>query len=58
MDWQATTLYHQTKDPVYVGDFLGHKRIKNTKKYVNIERIMFADYGNDKFIAKVTSKQE
>ena len=56
--WKATTLYHRTKDPLYVRDFLGHKSIKNTEKYVNIERKMFADYGDDEFTVKVTSKQE
>jgi integrase/predicted RNA-binding Zn-ribbon protein involved in translation (DUF1610 family) len=56
--WKATTLYHRTKDPLYVRDFLGHKSMKNTEKYVNIERKMFADYGNDEWTVKVTSKQE
>jgi integrase len=56
--WKATTLYHQTKDPFYVRDFLGHKSMKNTEKYINIERKMFADYGNEEFTVKVTSKQE
>jgi integrase len=56
--WKATMLYHRTKDPFYVRDFLGHRSMKNTEKYVNIERKMFADYGNDEFTVKVTSKQE
>jgi integrase len=56
--WKATMLYHKTKDPFYVRDFLGHKSMKNTEKYVNIERQMFADYGTDEFTVKVTSKQE
>jgi integrase len=56
--WKATTLYHRTKDPLYVRDFLGHKSIKNTERYVNIERKMFADYGDDEFTVKVTAKQE
>jgi integrase len=55
--WKATMLYHKTKDPLYVRDFLGHKSIKNTEKYVNIERKMFADYGNDEYTVKVTSQQ-
>ena len=42
--WKATTLYHRTKDPLYVRDFLGHKTMKNTERYVNIERKMFANY--------------
>ena len=56
--WKATMLYHKTKDPFYVRDFLGHKSMKNTEKYVNIERKMFAEYGNEEFTVKVTSKQE
>jgi ferredoxin-thioredoxin reductase catalytic subunit len=43
---------------LYVRDFHGHRSMKNTEKYVNIERKMFADYGNDEFTAKVTSKQD
>ena len=51
-------LYHRTKDPFFVRDFLGHKSMKNTEKDVNIERKMFAEYGNDEFTVKVTSRQE
>ena len=56
--WKGTMLYHKTKDPFYVRDFLGHKSMKNTEKYVNIERKMFAEYGNDEFTVKVTDKPE
>ena len=56
--WKATMLYHRTKDALYTRDFLGHKSIKNTEIYINIERKMFADYGDDEFTVKVTSKQE
>jgi integrase len=55
--WKATTLYHKTKDPLYVRDFLGHKSMKNTEKYINIERKIFADYGNDEYTVKVTAEQ-
>ena len=56
--WKATMLYHKTQDPFYVRDFLGHKSMKNTEKYVNIERKMFAEYANDEFTVKVTDKPE
>jgi integrase len=57
--WKATILYHRTKDPLYVKDFLGHKSMKNTEKHINRERKMFADYdGNNEFTVKVTFKQE
>jgi integrase len=56
--WRATTLYHKTKDPFYVSDFLGHKTMKNTEKYVNLERRIFGEYGSDEFTVKVTDKVE
>jgi integrase len=56
--WKATTLYHRTKDPLYVRDFLGHKSMKNTERYINIERKMFANYDGDEFTVKVTAKQD
>jgi integrase len=53
--WKATMLYHKTKDPFYVRYFLGHKSMKNTERYVNIERRLFAEYGNDEFTVKTAS---
>jgi integrase len=55
--WKATTLYHRTKDPLYVRDFLGHKSMKNTEKYMNIERKLFSDGESDTYTVKVTDKQ-
>ncbi|MCL2643443.1 MAG: tyrosine-type recombinase/integrase [Candidatus Bathyarchaeota archaeon] len=54
--WKGTMLYHRTKDALYVRDFLGHKSIKNTEKYINIERKLFADYTGDEYSVKVTSE--
>ena len=51
--WKATMLYHQTKDPYYVKDFLGHKSLKNTEIYITIERTMFGESGNDEYTVKV-----
>jgi len=39
--WKATMLYHQTKDILYVMKFLGHKNIKNTLLYIQLEEAMF-----------------
>ena len=55
--WKATTLYHQTKDPYYVKDFLGHKSLSSTEIYINIERTMF-ESACDEFTVKVTEKPE
>jgi len=52
--WKATQLYHQTKDILYVMQFLGHKSIKNTLKYVQIEGALFQEE-NEGFICKAAS---
>jgi integrase len=56
--WKATTLYHQTKDPYYVKEFLGHRSIKNTEVYITIERTIFSESKDDEFTVKVASKPE
>jgi len=55
--WKATRLYHETKDPYYVKDFLGHKELRNTEIYINIERTIFED-SNDGFTVKVAENPE
>ena len=39
--WKATMEYHKTKDILHVMRLLGHKNIKNTLVYVQIERELF-----------------
>jgi len=51
--WKGTMLYHQTRDPLYVQQFLRHKSIKNTMIYINVERTLFASSANDEFHVKV-----
>jgi len=50
--WKATTLYHQTKDPYYVKEFLGHKSIKSTEIYITIERTIF-EPSSDEYTVKI-----
>ena len=38
--WKATTLYHETKDPLYVKEFLGHKKLDTTLLYIQIEKTL------------------
>jgi len=56
--WKATMLYHQTRDIYYVKQFLGHKELRNTEIYINIERTLFEPSGNDEFIVKVAQTPE
>jgi integrase len=55
--WKATTLYHQTKDIVYVMRFLGHKNIKNTLVYVQLEEAIY-DKKNDGYVSKAATTVE
>jgi len=55
--WKATMLYHQTKDPWYVKEFLGHRSIKSTEIYITVERRIF-EPSSDEFTVKVASKPE
>lgn len=55
--WKATMEYHRTRDPYYVKQFLGHKSLKNTEIYINIERTLF-EPSSDEFTVKATDKPE
>jgi site-specific recombinase XerD len=50
--WKATTLYHQTKDILYVKQFMGHRRIESTLVYVQIENALFQNM-SEAFTCKV-----
>ena len=56
--WKATMLYHQTKDPYYVQHFLGHKSLKSTEIYINIEHTLFGAGTNDQFTVRIAEKPE
>ncbi len=49
--WKATMLYHQTKDVIYVKNFLGHKRIENTLFYIQLAETIFKDVSSQ-FISR------
>lgn len=56
-DTKETTLYHKTKDILYVMNFLGHKNIKNTLMYVQLEEAIYKD-GSDDYISKAATTVE
>ena len=55
--WKGTMLYHKTKDVLYVMRFLGHKNIKNTLRYVQLEEALFKRE-NEEFICKMAETIE
>lgn len=54
--WKATQLYHQTKDVLYVMKFLGHRDVKNTLIYIDLESVGYSK-GGENYHAK-TAKTE
>jgi len=54
--WKGTILYHQTKDMYYVMQRLGHKNIKNTLLYVQLEEALFQ--GDQDYISKVAKTEK
>jgi integrase len=51
--WKATMLYHQTKDILYVMNFLRHRNINNTLIYIQLDSAIFGSGYNDEFTVKV-----
>lgn len=53
--WKGTMEYHRTKDVLYVMQVLGHKNIKNTLLYIQLEEALFQDQID--FISKVAKTE-
>jgi integrase len=45
--YKATQLYHQTRDILYVMKFLGHREVKNTLIYIDLEIACYSKGGDD-----------
>ncbi|MEA2090580.1 MAG: tyrosine-type recombinase/integrase [Thermoproteota archaeon] len=56
--WKATTLYHQTKDILYVKQFLGHKTLKSTMVYIDLEKAIYGNPKDEEFVTKVAESIE
>jgi len=52
--WKGTMEYHKTKDPWHVKRVLGHKTLKSTEVYINIEQALF-EQEPEEFHVKATS---
>jgi integrase len=50
--WKATMEYHKTKDPLYVKELLGHRKLDTTLLYIQIEHTLFKD-GDNQFTVKI-----
>jgi len=52
--WKATMLYHETRDPLLVKEFLGHRSLDTTLLYIQLEKALF-DSTADEFTVRATS---
>ena len=49
-------LYHETKDPVLVKEFLGHRKLDTTLLYIQIEQALFKE--SSQFTVKVAGNRD
>jgi integrase len=54
--WKATMEYHETKDIIHVKTQLGHKDIKTTMIYINLDQALFTNE-NAQWICKVSHNE-
>jgi len=55
--WKATDLYHQTKNPLLVKEFLGHRNLDTTLLYIQLEKHLYKEE-NDTFNVKAVRNAE
>jgi integrase len=51
--WKGTMEYHKTKDPWHVKQLLGHKSLKNTEVYINLEQAIFSQRDDSEYITRI-----
>lgn len=55
--WKATMLYHRTKNPMLVKEFLGHRVLDTTLLYIQTETTLFMEE-NDGFMVQAVKTPE
>ena len=55
---KGTTEYHQTKDLLHVQNVLGHRSIKSTMQYINLEAALYHNSNEDDFHVKIAATLE
>jgi integrase len=56
--WRATELYHQTKDPLFVKEFLGHKKLDSTLLYIQLEQALYKEDSSEFHVAIARTPEE
>jgi integrase len=55
--WKATMEYHKTRDILHVQQVLGHRDLRNTLIYINLEKALFQN-ADDQYHVKVAQTLE
>jgi integrase len=56
--WKATLLYHETKNPLLVKEFLGHKKLDTTLLYIQVEQALFKEQNDEFTVMAVKTSDE
>jgi len=56
--WKATMEYHKTKDILHVQQMLGHRDIKSTMIYINLEQAIFHSPSNEYHTKSARNSEE
>jgi hypothetical protein len=51
-------LYNYKPDMLEVAEFLGHKELRNTRLYIQLEKSLFKNLPNDMFITRIAHNAE
>jgi integrase len=56
--WKATTLYHETHNPLLVKEFLRHKSMDSTLLYIQLEKVLFQEKNESFTVMAVKDPEE
>jgi integrase len=56
--FRATLEYHRTKDLLHVQHFLGHREVKNTMLYIQLDKELFQNFNEDQFNTRIAHNAE
>jgi len=56
--WKATVEYHKTRDILHVQQLLGHKDLRNTLIYINLEKALFQNTEDESHVKVAETLEE
>jgi len=56
--WKATTLYHETHNPLLVKEYLGHKAMDSTLLYIPLEKTLYKEQSDTFNVMAIRDPEE